>query len=254
MWFRSILLGLLLITPLAAGAAGFAKESLFLSKSPVTEGETVFIHAIVTNDSSAAFAGEVVFKDGDVRIGAVAVTLPPGGAEATSVSWQPAKGSHSVTAELTAGDGTVVESASATFVIEERPEADTEEEAAASTSVESSKGIQETIAGISPQAASAAAPVFGTIDSLREKGVRALETGEAWAKTKAGQGEVAGESSETSGIAGTVMGLVATLLLYLFSALKWLLNNAGIFYPVLAIAFFYFLWRLYKRMRRPRYR
>jgi hypothetical protein len=157
-----------------------------------------------------------------------------------------------VTAELTAGDGTVVESASATFVIEKRPEAETEE-AAASASVESSKSIQETIAGISPQAAGAAAPVFGTIDSLREKGVRALETGEAWAKTKAGQGEVAGESSETSGIAGTVMGLVATLLLYLFSALKWLLSNAGIFYPVLAIAFFYFLWRLYKRMRRPRY-
>ncbi|MDZ4225965.1 MAG: hypothetical protein U1C66_00555, partial [Patescibacteria group bacterium] len=72
-------------------------------------------------------------------------------------------------------------------------------------------------------------------------------------------GEVAGENTEdgegssSGGIVETVTKLVATLLLYLFSILKFLVSNAGIFYPVLTIAFFYLLWRLFKRMRRPKY-
>src|SRR3989344_7118699 len=132
MRFVTILLGLLLITPLSAGAAGFAKDSLFLSKSPVTEGETVFIHAVVANDNASAFTGNVVFsvQDGSASggkdsIGSVAVTLPPGGAQAVSVSWQPTGGSHKVTAELTAGDGTVAESEHATFAVQEKPEINT---------------------------------------------------------------------------------------------------------------------------------
>ena len=177
--------------------------------------------------------------------------MPPGGAQAVSVSWQPTGGSHKVTAELTAGDGTVAESEHATFAVQEKPEINTNSTTATST-VESSTQIQEQIASISPKAAGITAPVFGAIDTLREKGVEALQKGEGWAKTKS-SGEVAGDSTQASGIAGTVMGLVATLLVYVFGALKFLLSHAGIFYPVFAIAFFYFLWRLFKRMRRPSY-
>lgn len=251
MRIASILLGLLLITPFSAGAAGFAKDSLFLSKSPVTEGETVFIHAVVANETGSSFTGNVVFKDGETRVGAVAVTLSPGGAQAVSVSWQPTGGSHKVTAELTAGDGTVAESENTTFVVQEKP---TEErvDSAATSSIESSTKIQEKIASISPEAAGAVAPVFGAIDTLRQKGVEALSKGEAWAKGKSA-GDVAGENTETSGIATTVMGLVATLLTYVLGALKFLLSHAGIFYPVFAIVFFYLLWRVFKRMRRPSY-
>ena len=49
------------------------------------------------------------------------------------------------------------------------------------------------------------------------------------------------------------MNFVATILAYVFAALKWLLSSAAIFYPVLVVVFFYILWRLYKRMRRPSY-
>lgn len=242
-----VLFVLLLITPLYAGATGFAKESLFLSKSPVTEGEAVFIHSVVANDNSAAFSGEVVFRDGETKIGGVAVTLAPGEAQAVSVSWQPATdGSHRIVAELTNTDGLITESESATFIIQKK------EVATETSGVESSEQLQEVIAGISPQVASASAPVFSTIDNLRQKGVDALTEGESWAKAKK-RGEVAGESDEKEGIVATATGLVATLLLYVFSALKFLLSNAALFYPVLALAFLYFLWRVFKKMRRPRY-
>lgn len=244
----------LLITPLAAGAAGFAKESIFLSKNPTIEGEVVFIHSVVTNPADTAFAGDVVFKHGDTQVGKVAVTLAAGGAEAVSVSWQPVAGSHTIKAELTAKDGTVVASEDATFSVQAKP-ANTEA-ATTTRDVESSAKIKETIANISPQAAEITTPVFATIDSLRQKSVEALTKGEAWAKQKTEnpQGEVAGDTSEAGGGAvHTVMSLVATLLLYVFSLLKFVVSNAGVFYPVLAVAFLYTLWRVFKRMRRPSY-
>ena len=112
----------LFIAPVLVSAAGFAKQSLFLSKSPVTEGETVLIHAVVANDTAEKFKGEVQLKSGDTKIGAVPVTLE---------RWRSAHGLCFVesrwpaltpcTAELKAGDGVVAESEQATFVVLEIP-------------------------------------------------------------------------------------------------------------------------------------
>ncbi|MDP4020953.1 MAG: hypothetical protein Q8P58_02865 [Candidatus Adlerbacteria bacterium] len=211
MRFTRVLLILLLITPLGAGAA---TSTLELPHSPSTEGEAVLIN------------------------------------------WNPAAGTYRIVIELLDQNGAVTSSETADFTVDSVPPPPPEVQG--TTTVESSEKIQETIASIVPQA-SAAAPVFSTIDNWRQKGIDALETGEAWAKGKVNAGEVAGENTEegegssSGGIVETVTKLVATLLLYLFSILKFLVSNAGIFYPVLAIAFFYLLWRLFKRMRRPKY-
>lgn len=244
-----------LLFPTFVFGAGFAKESLFLSKSPVIEGETVFIHAVVANESQIKFTGEVVFRDKEEKIGVVAVTIAPGGAQAVSVSWKPSPGSHEVSAELTAGDGTVVEKQSANFSIQEKlkPEAPQ-----TPSEVESSENIKKVIAGFSPGVANATAPVFATIDSLRSKGADLLDTGIAWAKKKVeGKGEVKGTSTDgqaaSEGIVGTIWYFVSTILLYFFTLLRFLIGNAGIFYPLLAALFFFALWKMYRKMRRPSY-
>ena len=205
---------LLLITPWVAGAA---TSTLILPDEPATEGEVV------------------------------------------EIEWQPTAGTYRVTAERIDESGSVVGSETAMFTVKALPPpAPPEVQGTSTTVVESSTKIQETIASIMPQA-SVAAPVFGAIDGLRQQGVNALTKGEVWAKAKSGktEGEVAGENTEETGegsdIASTVMQMVATLLLYVLSALKFLISSAGIFYPVLAIAFFYILWRTFKRMRRPKY-
>lgn len=246
MWYIRALTVLLLITPLFTHAAGFAKDSLFLSKTPVTEGETVFIHAVVANEGQTSFEGQVVFKDSDTDLGAVSVEIQPGGAQAVSVSWKPTSGSHHVTAELRGAGSGNGESTGATFVIQAKPVAKESE----GGSVESSAKIHEVVASISPQAAAAATPVFAAFDSLREKGVAALAQSEAWTNDKlAPSGEVAGE--HTKGLAAMAMGFVAALLGYLFKLLTFILSSAGIFYPVAAFAFLYILWRTFKRIRRP---
>lgn len=237
-----------LLIPSLTFAAGFAKESLFLSKSPVTEGDTVFIHAIVANDSATAFSGDVIFEDSETKIGTIAVSIAAGGAETASLSWKPTSGSHPIVAELTAKDGTVVEKLSATFTIQAKQKPEDKTAATSSTTVQSSDTVKEAIAGISPDLANAAEPVFATIDSLRQKGADALDKGIEWAKTPEG-----GIPNSSTGIGGTVLGVVKTFSTYGMELLRFIIGNAGIFYPALAISFLYALWRTFKRFRRPSY-
>ena len=246
------------LLPSLASAAGFAKQSLFLSKTPVTEGDTVLIHAVVSNEAASSFTGDVVFKEADQKIGSVVVTIAPGGANAVSVSWKPLAGSHDVTAQLTANDGSVVEQESATFAVNPKP-VPASATAPTDTTVESSQNIQNTIGQYSPAVASTTAPVFSGIDSFRSKAADALDSGINWAKSTTGgknAGQVLGASTSntsSSGIVDTLLNILALIVLYLFTVLRFLVGSAGIFYPILAIVFFYLLWRTYKRFRRPSY-
>ena len=244
------------VYPEAARGAGFAKESLFLSKTPVTEGETVLIHAVVANESNVKFTGEVVFTDSEIKIGSVAVSIAPGGANAVSVSWKPSAGSHQVSAALTGSDGEVVENESAAFVINEKPKP-ASGVPASSTPVESSADIQKKINELSPTAANISAPVFSTLDSVRARTAEALDQGIDWAKQKtAGKkpGQVLGTTTQSGGgVMDTLWLILATILLYIFSVLRFVVGNAGLFYPVFALLFFYILWKLFKRFRRPSY-
>lgn len=245
----------LLLVPSLAFGASFANRSLFLSKTPVVEGESVFIHAIVSNDANTRFSGKLIIRDAESEIGSVAVALEAQSADVVSISWKPSAGRYSLTAELAETDGTVVETESATFSIDAKPSETAEE--ASETSVGSSENIQESIANFSPEVASAAKPVFSTLDSFRETAAGAIDNGKSWAKNiSEGKSSVLGASSsvpseEAGGLVSAVSRLIASLIFYIFSFLSYLIKNPALFYPVFAIAFLYGLYRLYKRMRRP---
>src|SRR3989344_4737812 len=167
------LFALFFFLPSMAWGANFAKQSIFLSKSSVTEGETVLIHAVVSNDAASTFAGELVLADKE-KIGTVPVSLSAGEAQAVSMSWKPLSGSRTVTAELKAKDGKTVEKESAIFYIKPKPAASAANAASAgqasqSASVGSSPPTQNEIASFSPGTAETAEPAFRMIDSAREK-------------------------------------------------------------------------------------
>lgn len=234
-------------------AATFARQSLFLSRTPVTEGETVLIHTVVANESNVKFVGDVVFKDADTKIGSVEASIAAGGANTLSVSWKPAAGTHHVTAELTTSDGTVVEAQSADFTIVEKNKPST---SGGTAGVDSSTEIKNKINEILPAAAPVSEPFFSTLDSARATAAKSLDSGISWAKEKTGvnrPSRVLGVSTSTPSTMDSVWAIIATVLLYIFSVLRFVVGNAGIFYPAFALLFFYILWRTYKRMRRPSY-
>ncbi len=263
---RKIVFGLLLLCiPGTALGAGFAKQSLFLSKSPVVEGDTVLIHAVLQNDSTAAFSGEVIFtsqkgSEAKQKVGSAVATIAPQGAQAVSVSWKPLAGEYSVTASLTSKDGKVVEEETGHFSINEKPKPASEGSVFGQGpgEVQSSEDIQKMINSFSPAVGGFLEPAFASVDSFRQKVGSWLDQGINWSKAKVAAkapGKVLGESTEASpsGIAGTATYAGGLAGLYVFSVLKWIVANAGIFYPVVALSFFYMLWRIFARIRRPSY-
>jgi hypothetical protein len=256
---KFLILSAFLLLPSLALGAGFAKQSLFLSKSPVTEGDSVRIYAVLSNETASAFAGSVVVSDGDTKIGSAAASIAAGGAQTVSVPWKPAAGSHTITAKLTASDGTVVESESATFTIAAKPVpvfSDTASPSAAA--VESSQNIQNQIGSFSPAAEQASKPAFTIIDGFRSSAADFIDSQLASTKTKLANtpqpGIVAGDATQSPTVSnpwGTAWFVLYTLYLYLLTILRFLIGSAAVFYPLLAVIFFYLLYRSYKRFRRP---
>lgn len=254
-----------MLLPLGASAAGFAKESLFLSKSSVTEGDTVRIHAIISNDSVASFKGTLDFRDEDGAIGSVSVSLSAGEATALATSWKPTAGKHTVVAELKDTAGKKVEEQSAAFTVAAKPApvANTTSTASQPAAVTSSENIQNALANVSPATAKTAQPVFTTIDWARTEAAKRLDEGINWsekqiatAKLKPGV-VLSAETSKTSsttptkGWQNTAVLAGGTIALYILTILRAIVGNAAFFYPILAILFFYSLWRLIQRYRRP---
>lgn len=261
----SALVVFLAVYPEVSRGAGFAKHSLFLSKTSVVEGDTVLIHAIVANDTETRFSGKLSLREKENLIGTVLLTLAAEEVRAVSISWNPSAGTHTLTAELATESADIVEEQQATFSIAEKPKKpEPGSDSSQTASVQSSDQLQQQLAQLSPSVAGYTAPIFETIDSLREKAVQALDKGVEWSKNKVMQknkSSVLGADSSTTpnaetlveGTVQTVLLVGATVLLYLFSVLRYIVENTGIFYPALAVAFLYLLWRLYRRMRRPRY-
>ena len=249
------------VLPAGVQAASFAKQSLFLSRSSVTEGDTVLIHAVVSNDSLQKFTGTLTLTSNAETIGTVPVILGAGEADTVSLSWKPVAGTPEVTAVLKDKSGAVVEQEAASFTIDAKPVPKKITLDLPTDSVDSSIAIQKAIGNLSPLVADTSKPVFTTIDNGRRGAANALDSGIAWSKKQLGQnlgGSVLGTSKDNSASAGKKVGttlwtILATLALYLFSVLRYVVGHAGVFYPVAVLLFFYILWRGYKSTRRPRW-
>ena len=262
---------ILALFPTLTFAAGFAKDPIFLSKTPVTEGQNVHVYAVISNTDTAAFVGTLVFYDGSAKIGSTALNLAAGATQTASILWTPAAGSHSINAQLVAKSGTVAEQITQDFTVNAKPQpiavtaatpTNTSAFTQSAATIDSSAAIQKDIAGVSPQVADATAPAFNAIDGTRNSIADVLDAQITATKAKVANtpkpGIVAGASTGTSisdaQVANPTTGFwywLYLIYLYALQGVRWLVGSAATFYPVLAIAFLYLLFRLYRRFRRP---
>ncbi|MDE2071636.1 MAG: hypothetical protein KGI70_02820 [Patescibacteria group bacterium] len=124
--------------------------------------------------------------------------------------------------------------------------------------VESSDSIQKGIAGFSPQTENAVGPIFNTIDSARQAAANALDQQLATTRTRLGPdaGKVLGAEAENNAAkdpAGMFWYILQTLYFYLLTILRFIVSSSGAFYPLLAILFLFFIWRVFRRFRRSAY-
>jgi hypothetical protein len=131
----------------------------------------------------------------------------------------------------------------------------------AAAAIESSAGIQQNINNISPVVESYVKPAFTLIDGARNAAANTLDTQLAGLKktlgTNAGSpGEVLGAEATknaTSNPGGAFWYILQTLYFYLLTVLRFVIGSVAFFYPFVAIVFLYFIWRMFRRFRRPAY-
>jgi hypothetical protein len=167
--------------------------------------------------------------------------------------------SEGVTLSPTKTDGAVPVTFTLYIAAKPKPQPEPAPDPNAAAVVGSSASIQQGIGSISPTAEQYAHPVFSTIDSARSSAADVLD--HQLTSTKAriapdSPGEVLGaEAVKNSGShpMGTVMYILYTLYFYLLTLLRFIVGSAGVFYPLLAVAFLYMLLRGFRLVRRPRY-
>jgi hypothetical protein len=275
-----------LLIPSPLFAAQFVSEPLFLSKSPVTEGQKVHVYAIVSNDAGTAFTGTVLINADGVKLGAPVATLGVGATQTVSAVWIPSAGSHLISAALTADDGTVVQQVSHTFDIAAipvpEPVATTEPAATsavasalATSGYQSSLPIQQAIGSVSPKVESTAKPVFTAIDSVRKGIATTLEGQTNYANkalnqtttiqisktvvvTSAGTGSPSKTETLAPKVSGTsisttpikkVSNIFWKAYLVVLAPFQFLFSNAVVFYSILMLIFIYILWRVFKSIK-----
>ena len=245
-------------------------------------GQKVRVYAIVSNNSPISFMGSVNISADGTLLGSPSSTLAIGATQTVSASWTPTTpGDHVITAQLTADDGSVVQQVSQTFTITTPPPPPVDPDAVGSSTdgnafvgdngYQPSTGIQDAIASVSPALATDTQSVFSAIDGLRQAISIFLNgqiTGANQALTvihAAASSSIATDTPNTftnlQPIASTVPSLATSqnsvksifwnIYLYALLALRFLIDNAAIFYPFLVLIFFYVMWRVYRRMSRP---
>ncbi len=237
----AILLVFFFFVPATTLAAEFVHAPLFLSKTPVTEGQKVLIYAIISNTASTSFAGSVQISADGAVLGAPTTTLAVGATQTISLPWEPKAGNHTVTAQLTNIDGSVVQNTNQTFTVLAAPKPVATSTATTTTedAFSSSTPIVQTLRGLSPVLASTTAPVFASIDTERARVGKVLG---AQIENLAPPAKTSSSTSTTSS------GLYREFL----TLVKNLISNAALFYfvvLVLACALIVLLTKLFSRGR-----
>lgn len=81
-------------------SAGFAPQSIWISRTHVIAGESVNIFTVLYNSSENTVAGEIIFTLDNSSIGTKEFTLNPGEAQTVFLPWVAKAGNHSISARI----------------------------------------------------------------------------------------------------------------------------------------------------------
>ncbi|MGH7141668.1 MAG: hypothetical protein ACREGH_03490 [Minisyncoccia bacterium] len=242
----------------AQSAAGFATQSIFLSTETPVAGERISVYASVFNTSTSTFSGAVRFEQGGSAFGTMPITLQPGQAVMASAYWTPSAGQQTIEVALQNARGQTVASESQVFAVA-KPYASQAtasgiyDSIASSTQVEPAEPIVSAVASVSPTAARAIKPILGGIDAARTGIADFLSSQIDVAHGNLPTTSIGFVPKQASpgGILHTAEEAGWTLYFYLLVALRFIVAQFIIFYPLLVFLFFWLLYKLYRHMSRP---
>lgn len=252
--------GVTLFPLLSHAAAGFAPQSLFVSKESPAAGEEILIHATVFNNESKSVNGSVEFAvDGD-PVGAEEFELAAGEAKIISMKWKATSGEHQFNAYI---DGSaeikLTTSSSVKVTVRDEPVSQVQQLASAL-----SGGISSVLASSSPAVQSVASNIYAKTESWREAGLAylsdalkdatsspAILSSSTGATSTESRGTILGTSTIAAGTESSESSLFSSTRNATVRFLQVIFGSAAFFYPFFAILFFILLYVAKRTLIRP---
>ncbi|HYE23061.1 MAG TPA: hypothetical protein VEA92_01250 [Candidatus Paceibacterota bacterium] len=175
--------------------AGFPTSSLWLSKTELTDGESVSIYTVVYNSSDEPLTGSVEFMVDSEVVGAKSITAAPGTTQVISQAWTADEGTHAFSARLTGSTEELSQTVTGTTTVAVAPKPPPPE--AVQKTVEAASAVEAAIASTTPIVQNIASTTFATTESIRESAVKALEK---LASSTTPTGEVLGIEDEQTAL------------------------------------------------------
>lgn len=250
--------------------AGFSSAPLWLSKTELTEGDSVTILTPLYNSSTKKISGDVVFTVDEKTIGTASFELGPGEAKIVSVIWKETAGTHSVKARI---ENTIDDAKQAAALSGSETTAISISVASAPPAPAAVQALSS-VAAVAESSASAAAPVVASVagavidktEEIRKAAVASLEnslTGtdsKAAANSSSGSGAVLGVQTYRAPQLGGDKALAAAgaapassgWVRMLQQILLFIVSYTWVFYPLLLIILLGLLYLVAKAVSRKK--
>ena len=259
----AIALALFVPAIVLAGNAGFPDRSLWLSDAKPTVGEQIRLYTVLYNGTDSALSGTLVFLIDGKGENTQEVSLAAQTSSVVSTSWKATAGAHTFGARFssTSGSSADVQTEAATLSIDvPEPKSELEVKAA-----EAASTAQEVATGFMPIVKNIAADAFGITETARHKAIELVEPFAAQSNKNVASAQTS-QNQNTDGKAGaqealddapnfTKIGEGESLIargtqLAAVGAL-FTFKNMWLFYPLVALLFFFLLNLARRALRRP---
>ena len=259
---------LLFLVPLFASAetisAGFPSQSVWLSTTNVTAGETITIYTVLYNSSDSVLKGTLVFSVDGTSINSEPFELPAGQTKIESAEWKATAGSHSFSASIKDASGNntqavaVSNTSSGTInisVAEPPPATGLEQTVNAITSVAS-----QAVSASLPIVSNVAKGVINATENFREAGIALAEKNISQGPSPSGNETGSGATSSlvTENEQGTAVSqeenssLLSRAMLLASPGILFTFKSPFIFYLLLCAILLLGFYLIGRRVRRPR--
>lgn len=255
---------LLPFSALAADAglpAGFAPNSIWVSSTHITAGNTISIFTVVYNSSEVPLAGDVGFTVDGKPVGTRNFSIKAGETQIESTPWTAVAGTHSVFARIekisnadTSASASVLNQTTDTITIsvaEAPPPSPTAQAVASVTSV-----IQTVLASSTPVITNAAQKIYEVTEDARKSAVSALEKQLAQnTGSIKPQEEILGASTykaPASLSASSASSFISSAWQNILRALLFISKTSVLFYALLILVIFMLFQLLRTWIRSPR--
>src|SRR3989344_719123 len=235
--------------------AVFPPQSIWVSNTKATAGDTVEIFTVVYNGSGEKLNGTVVFTIDGEKVGAKEFELAEGASVLVSVAWKASAGEHGIAAALedTSRELAQKETAAITITVAEPPPPPPLVNAAVTASEVLSNAAQVA----TPVVAEIANTAYQLIEHLRKDAISRLEqvaSPSPSASAQREQGTVLGTSTNTS-TSENIPSSLSQIKQVAAAAALFALNSKGVFYPLFLLSLFGLLYLLFRwATKRPRVR